>query len=167
MKRLLALLFLFWMPGLAWAQGGNILLEEGQIFRPTTGRHAMVSSAEPISTRIGVEVLRRGGNAVDAAVTMAFVDSEGNLLPMERDPIRVGRAADNDWPFNDSSVSNYHARIKKNKRGSGYEVEDLRSTNGTWVRERRIGGAEVIDPGTKVRFGKIEVLLMTRSQSTG
>jgi len=75
MKRLLALLFLFWMPGLAWAQGGNILLEEGQIFRPTTGRHAMVSSAEPISTRIGVEVLRRGGNAVDAAVTMAFVEA--------------------------------------------------------------------------------------------
>ena len=75
MKRLLALLFLVWMPGLAWAQGGNILLEEGQIFRPTTGRHAMVSSAEPISTRIGVEVLRRGGNAVDAAVTMAFVEA--------------------------------------------------------------------------------------------
>lgn len=75
MKSLLALLFLVWMPGLAWAQGGNILLEEGQIFRPTTGRHAMVSSAEPISTRIGVEVLRRGGNAVDAAVTMAFVEA--------------------------------------------------------------------------------------------
>ncbi len=75
MKRLLLLFFLLWMPGLAWAQDGNILLEEGQIFRPTTGRQAMVSSAEPISTRIGVEVLRRGGNAVDAAVTMAFVEA--------------------------------------------------------------------------------------------
>jgi hypothetical protein len=124
---------------------------------------------------VAAVVLRRGNKPppfsvlprLPEGVTMAFVDSEGNLLPMERDPIRVGRAADNDWPFNDSSVSNYHARIKKNKRGSGYEVEDLRSTNGTWVRERRIGGAEVIDPGTKVRFGKIEVLLMTRSQSTG
>ncbi len=124
---------------------------------------------------VAAVVLRRGNKPppfsilprLPEGVSMAFVDAEGNLLPMDRDPIRVGRAADNDWSFNDSSVSNYHARIKKNTRGSGYEVEDLRSTNGTWVRERRIGGAEVIDPGTKVRFGKIEVLLMTRAQSTG
>jgi pSer/pThr/pTyr-binding forkhead associated (FHA) protein len=98
---------------------------------------------------------------------MAFVDAGGRLLPMDRDPIRVGRASDNDWSFNDPSVSNYHARIKKNTRGSGYEVEDLRSTNGTWVRERRIGGAETIAPGTRVRFGKIEVMLMTKAQSSG
>jgi len=75
MKRVALLCFLLWMTGLAWAQGGNVLLEEGQIFRPTVGRLAMVSSAEPISTRIGVDVLRRGGNAVDAAVTMAFVEA--------------------------------------------------------------------------------------------
>jgi hypothetical protein len=124
---------------------------------------------------VAAVVLRRGNKPPPFSVlprlpeglSMAFVDAEGNLLPMDIDTIRVGRASDNDWSFNDSSVSNYHARIKKNKRGSGYEVEDLRSTNGTWVRGRRIGGAEVIDPGSKVRFGKIEVLLMTRSQSTG
>ncbi len=71
----LLLLLVFLGVGLAHAQGGNVLLEEGQIFRPVTGRVAMVSSAEPISSRIGVEVLRRGGNAVDAAVTMAFVEA--------------------------------------------------------------------------------------------
>ncbi len=75
MKRFALVFFLLWMPSLAWAQGGNVLLEEGQIFRPTLGSRAMASSAEPISTRIGVEVLRRGGNAVDAAVTMAFVEA--------------------------------------------------------------------------------------------
>ncbi len=70
-----SLLFLVLLTGASRAQGGNVLLEEGQIFRPVTGRVAMVSSAEPISSRIGVEVLRRGGNAVDAAVTMAFVEA--------------------------------------------------------------------------------------------
>lgn len=123
---------------------------------------------------IAVVVLRRREKFVPFAVlpklpegaAMAFVDARGNLLPMDRDPIRIGRAADNTWSFNDASVSNYHARIKKNTRGSGYEVEDLRSTNGTWVRDRRIGGAETITPGSLVRFGKIEVMLMTRAQST-
>lgn len=77
MKRLaLLLLLITLLPlGTARAQGGNVLLEESQLFRPVTGRTAMVSSAEPISSRVGVEVLRRGGNAVDAAVAMAFVEA--------------------------------------------------------------------------------------------
>lgn len=98
-------------------------------------------------------------------VPMAFVDARGNLLPMDSDPIKIGRADDNHWRFNDASVSNYHAKIKKMKSG-GWEVEDLRSTNGTFVRDRRIGESEALIPGGIVRFGKIEVMLMTRSQTT-
>ncbi len=36
-------------------------------------RHAMVAAAEPLAAAEGLRVLRDGGNAVDAAVTMAFV----------------------------------------------------------------------------------------------
>ena len=37
-----------------------------------TGDSAMVVSAAPLATRVGVDVLRAGGNAVDAAVAVAF-----------------------------------------------------------------------------------------------
>jgi gamma-glutamyltranspeptidase / glutathione hydrolase len=35
-------------------------------------RHAMVASQEALATRIGVDILKRGGNAVDAAVAVGF-----------------------------------------------------------------------------------------------
>ncbi len=44
----------------------------GQRFMPTISSHAMVVSQDPIATKIGLDILKEGGNAVDAAVAMGF-----------------------------------------------------------------------------------------------
>ncbi len=39
---------------------------------PVRGKHAMVASVDVIASRVGADVMKRGGNAVDAAVAVAF-----------------------------------------------------------------------------------------------
>ena len=42
------------------------------LVHPVHGEHGMVASQEALATEIGLEVLKNGGNAVDAAVSVAF-----------------------------------------------------------------------------------------------
>src|SRR5881394_217498 len=39
---------------------------------PVRGKHGMVASVDVIASRVGVDVMKRGGNAVDAAVAVAL-----------------------------------------------------------------------------------------------
>ncbi|PKH23822.1 gamma-glutamyltransferase [Enterobacterales bacterium CwR94] len=45
---------------------------EADTFHPVRAKHGMVSSVDALATHVGVDILRQGGNAVDAAVAVGF-----------------------------------------------------------------------------------------------
>ena len=65
------LLLVSLLPGLAAAQV-TAPQSRADIHHPVFARNGMVASQEARATRIGVEVLAQGGNAIDAAVAVGF-----------------------------------------------------------------------------------------------
>src|SRR5207245_2840233 len=57
--------------------------------KPVTGEHAMVVTSHPLASDVGVDILRRGGNAVDAAVAIGFALAVGHPVAGQ-----IGREAE-------------------------------------------------------------------------
>ena len=63
----------------------------------------------------------------------------------------VGRAPECDIKVDDTYASQQHARLFG--RQGGWYVEDLGSTNGTFVNEQRLAAPALVQPGDKIRVG--------------
>jgi hypothetical protein len=70
-------------------------------------------------------------------------------------PITIGRDAKCDVAINDPSVSRRHAQLTF--EAGAYDLEDLASSNGTFIGGERVRGKARLPIGQSVAFGKIEV----------
>ena len=74
----------------------------------------------------------------------------GRRLPL-RGEVTVGRA-DTDLELNDAEVSRAHAVLRARPDGT-VEVEDLGSTNGTYIDDVPVSGPALLGPGQQLRIG--------------
>jgi predicted component of type VI protein secretion system len=67
----------------------------------------------------------------------------------------VGRASECQWAIPSSGVSRKHARIRR--RGSEVTIEDIGSSNGTFVNSERLSAPRPLRDQDLVRLGSVEI----------
>ncbi len=79
-------------------------------------------------------------------------DQQGKIYEVATE-LTIGRADECDLVFEDSFISQVHAKITKNSKG--LVVEDLGSTNGTFLNNQKLRGSKQAYLGDRVRLGNI------------
>lgn len=69
-------------------------------------------------------------------ITLELKDTILDTFKIDKSEITIGRNSANDITIDNLAVSDRHARIVRDK--TGYYLEDLKSTNGTFVDGRKI-----------------------------
>jgi pSer/pThr/pTyr-binding forkhead associated (FHA) protein len=93
---------------------------------------------------------RRRGAPTQLVITEGA--NVGVTVPLGQLPILLGRGADATIRLDDDYVSTRHARFVPH--GDDWYVEDLGSTNGTYIGSQRITTPMVVTAGVQVRIGK-------------
>jgi len=94
---------------------------------------------------------------------LVVVDGEGHRIKTgSRMPVEgvasIGRDSDNQVVLDDATVSGRHAAVVF--RDARWWVEDLGSTNGTWVAGRPVQQAAPVNPGDVIQVGRVCLRLM-------
>ncbi|GAB7032301.1 FHA domain-containing protein [Streptomyces sp. NPDC021749] len=104
----------------------------------------------------------RGGNRQRRGAPTKLVVSEGSLtgttVALQGQTISLGRAHDSTIVLDDDYASSRHARIYPDRDGQ-WIVEDLGSTNGTYMDRTRLTTPTPIPLGAPIRIGKTVIEL--------
>jgi pSer/pThr/pTyr-binding forkhead associated (FHA) protein len=138
----LVLLYLFIWRIVRSAARDLRLPQESMILSP---QQASALLAQPVARELGrLVVLESAGLA------------EGDVISLDSTALTVGRSDDNDLPLDgDEYASAHHARFEP--RRDGVYVEDIGSTNGTFVNGIRLTRDRRLTPGDVVRVGETDL----------
>jgi hypothetical protein len=95
------------------------------------------AEAKPAASPAEIEHTRRLP-PISASEPMALLlaGEDGQEMQFDNGTVRIGRGIDNDFIVRDIRVSRHHAAIER--EGDGWIVQDLQSTNGTYLAGERV-----------------------------
>lgn len=146
----LVLLYLFvWRVIRSAGSEKRVPHEDSMILSPAAAAAAGLGKAAPGGARPRVSRL-----VVQRSPTLAA----GDEFAIDSAPLTIGRGGRNDLVLEgDEFASSLHARVES--RGDGVWIQDLESTNGTYVNGERVLGARRVSPGDVLRVGETDLRL--------
>jgi adenylate cyclase len=82
------------------------------------------------------------------------INEEVSYHLLKGEEVKIGRNAQNDVVIPDLSASSFHARLRR--KGGAWELEDLKSTNGTLLNGQTIHVA-TLNPDDEIQIGRVEI----------
>jgi len=100
----------------------------------------------------------RGARSAPSKLVVTEGSLTGTTVALQGQTISLGRAHDSTIVLDDDYASSRHARIYPDRDGQ-WIVEDLGSTNGTYLDRTRLTTPTPIQPGAPIRIGKTVIEL--------
>jgi len=118
-----------------------------------------ISDTEQQAWRAAVSAVSSYGEATlaDAGPTPSLVVQAGEQTHVFSTDFTAGRQGS--LVVADDHASNHHARFQF-AHGAWY-VEDLKSTNGTWLNNRRMFAAQRLKKGDKIKIGRTVIQVIS------
>ena len=125
------------------------------IYGPRAARPKARPAAPPKQDKPGkaakaAKPQKKSGAPTKLVVTQGTL--AGTSIPLRDAPVTIGRANDSTLVLADDYASNRHARLTP--CDTGWLVEDMGSTNGTFLDRTKVTGPTSVAVGMPIRIGK-------------
>jgi hypothetical protein len=117
-----------------------------------TSGQPRVAVPPPARRRGGRPAAAPSGPVQPSHLLVTAGDLMGTRITLTGAPVLIGRAPDSTLVLTDDYASNRHARISL--QDGMWVAEDLGSTNGTYLGQRKLDGPVPLDMGVPLRIGK-------------
>jgi hypothetical protein len=111
---------------------------------------APVGNSAPLLSASGLVSEPTGSTATKLVIIEG--EKTGQMVRLERREITIGRSPDSDLIVDDEYASTHHAKLIL--INNDWLIQDLNSTNGTYLDGSRVGTPAVVKLNTPVRVGK-------------
>lgn len=118
----------------------------------TSGAPRVTAVPKARRTKRAVPAEARPGRGRLSQLVVVEGSLSGTRVALTGKPIFIGRANDSTLVLTDDYASTRHARISETN-GVWY-LEDLGSTNGTYVGQNKVDGPVPLEAGVAIRIGK-------------